>query len=251
VTSLPVTAVILDMDGLLIDTEPAWRAAEAGVFATLGVQLTEAELLETTGQAIGEVVASWRQRQSRQAGDLDQFSDTDQLSDLDQLSDTEIADRITDLVVAEVQAGGEPMAGVRAAIAAFRQQGLGLAIASSSPTRLIDAVCERLGLDDIDVRCSAFDEVNGKPAPDVYLAAAAKLGVSPAACLAIEDSPNGVLAAKAAGMRCLAIPDPLLVGDPRYGHADLILVTLEGLGDQARRVLGLPPSAWTRPELDG
>jgi mannitol-1-/sugar-/sorbitol-6-/2-deoxyglucose-6-phosphatase len=56
-----VTAVILDMDGLLIDTEPAWRAAESRVFAALGVQLTEAELLETTGQAIGEVVASWRQ----------------------------------------------------------------------------------------------------------------------------------------------------------------------------------------------
>jgi beta-phosphoglucomutase-like phosphatase (HAD superfamily) len=74
---------------------------------------------------------------------------------------------------------------------------------------------------------------------------------SPAACLAIEDSPNGVLAAKAAGMRCLAIPDPLLVGDPRYGQADLILVTLEGLDDQARRVLGLPPSAWIRPQLDG
>jgi mannitol-1-/sugar-/sorbitol-6-/2-deoxyglucose-6-phosphatase len=112
-------------------------------------------------------------------------------------------------------------------------------------------VCERLGLDDIDVRCSAFDEVNGEPAPDVYLAAAGKLGVSPAACLAIEDSPNGVLAAKAAGMRCLAIPDPLLVGDPRYGQADLILVTLEGLDVRARRVLGLPPGAWTRPELDG
>jgi len=224
----PVAAVILDMDGLLIDTEPVWRAAEASVFAAFGVQLSEAELLETTGQVIGEVVAIWRQRQPRHG------------SDLDQLSDAEIADRITDLVVAQVRAKGEPMAGVPPAIMLFRRRGLGIAIASSSPIRLIDAVCERLGLADIKVRCSAFDEANGKPAPDVYLAAARKLGESPARCLAIEDSPNGVLAAKAAGMRCVAVPDPLLAADPRYHEADLVLSSLECLDDQALRALGLP-----------
>jgi mannitol-1-/sugar-/sorbitol-6-/2-deoxyglucose-6-phosphatase len=230
-TRSPVTAVILDMDGLLIDTEPAWRAAEASVFAALGVRLSEAELLETTGQAVGELVAIWRQRQSHPAADMDQ------------LSDAEIADHITDLIVAEVQAEGEPMAGVRAAIAMFREHGLLLAIASSSPSRLIDAVCERLGLDDIEVRCSAFDEVNGKPAPDVYLAAARKLATRPAECLAVEDSPNGVLAAIAAGMRCLAIPDPLLAADPRYREADLVLSSLNYLDNQALRVLGVPQAS--------
>ncbi len=225
-TAAPLTAAILDMDGLLIDTEPAWRAAEAAVFAALRVQLTEAELLETTGQAIGEVVAGWRrQHQSRE---------------LAQLTDADIADRIVNLVVTHVASEGEPMAGVLAAIGRFRRAGLGLAIASSSPMRLIDAVCERLGLDDIAVRCSAFDEANGKPAPDVYLTAARKLVASPQSCLAIEDSPHGVLAAKAAGMRCLAIPDPLLAADPRYREADLVLASLDRLDDEVLDALGVP-----------
>jgi mannitol-1-/sugar-/sorbitol-6-/2-deoxyglucose-6-phosphatase len=224
----PVAAVILDMDGLLIDTEPAWRTAEASVFAALGVQLTEAELLDTTGQAIGELVAIWRQHPPHRGREIDQ------------LSDAEIADRITDLVVAQVKAEGQPMTGVPEAISMFRRHRLALAIASSSPMRLIDAVCERLGLASIEVRCSASDEGSSKPAPDVYLAAARKLGKSPAECLAIEDSPNGVLAAKAARMRCLAVPDPLLAADPRYREADLVLSSLGWLDDQALRALGIP-----------
>ena len=236
-TGPAVTSVVLDMDGLLIDTEPAWRAAEAAIFAALGVELSEADLLETTGQVIGEVVAIWRQRQplpqSRPGGEMDQ------------LSDAELADQITDLVVAHVKVDGEPMAGVPEAIAMFHQHRLGLAIASSSPMKLIDAVCERLGLDDIDVRCSAFDVARGKPAPDVYLAAARTLGAVPACCLAVEDSPNGVLAAKAAGMRCVAVPDPLLAGDWRYGEADLILSSLDQLDEPALRLLGVPPRAAT------
>ncbi len=239
-----VRSVILDMDGLLIDTEPAWRAAEKEVFARLGIQVTEADLLDTTGQAIGEVVATWRQRQSakRQPGQRHPLRDRE----LDLLTDAQIADRITGLVIGWVWAEGEPMAGVPEAIGLFRRRGLSLAIASSSPMRLIDAVCERLGLGCIRVRCSAFDEVNGKPAPDVYLAAARKLGESPAACLAIEDSPNGVLAAKAAGMRCLAVPDPLLAGDLRYRAADLVLSSLEQLGNQALEGLGVPRDACAR-----
>jgi beta-phosphoglucomutase-like phosphatase (HAD superfamily) len=131
------------------------------------------------------------------------------------------------------------MPGVVAAIALFGRCGLRLAIASSSPRRLIDAVCDRLGLDGIEVRCSAMDEARGKPAPDVYLTAARKLGVAAAACLALEDSPNGVASAKAAGMRCVAIPDPLLAGHPRYGEADLVLRSLTDLDDAALRRLGV------------
>jgi beta-phosphoglucomutase-like phosphatase (HAD superfamily) len=89
------------------------------------------------------------------------------------------------------------------------------------------------------VRCSAADEANGKPAPDVYLAAARRLRVSPASCVAIEDSPNGIAAAKAAGMRCVAVPDPLLTADPGYHQADLVLSSLAMLDEQALRLLGV------------
>ena len=222
-----VEAVVLDMDGVLIDTEPAWRAAESAVFAGLGIPLSESDLLDSTGQPVEELIPIWRQR-------LPDAEPTDT-----ELTDTEVADRIVDRVIAHVQAEGEPMPGVTAAVALFERHGLRLAIASSSPLRMIDAVCGRLGLDRIEVRCSAMDEVRGKPAPDVYLTAARRLGVAAAGCLALEDSPNGLASAKAAGMRCVAVPDPLLAADPRYREADLVLESLTGLDEAALRRLGV------------
>jgi mannitol-1-/sugar-/sorbitol-6-/2-deoxyglucose-6-phosphatase len=222
-----VEAVILDMDGLLIDTEPVWRAAQSAVFAGFGVALSEADLLDSTGQPIEELIPLWRRR----APDGDGISP---------LTDAEVADRIIDRVIAHVKAEGEPMPGVTAAIALFERCGLRLAIASSSPLRLIDAVCDRLGLARIEVRCSAMDEARGKPAPDVYLAAARRLGVAAAGCLALEDSPNGIASARSAGMRCVAVPDPLLADDPRYREADLVLESLTGLDEAALRRLGVP-----------
>jgi mannitol-1-/sugar-/sorbitol-6-/2-deoxyglucose-6-phosphatase len=226
----PVTAVILDMDGLLIDTEPVWRAAEASVFASLGISLSEKDLLDSTGQTIAEVVPVWRQRQPHLP--VGGHGGTEP-------SDAEIADRITDEVIAYVAAEGAPMPGVTEAIVLFRKHGFRLAIASSSPLRLIDAVCQRLGLTEIEVRCSALDAGKGKPAPDVYLAAARELGVAPASCLAIEDSAHGVAAAKSAGMRCIAVPDPLIASDPGYGQADLVLPSLRSLDENVLRLLGV------------
>lgn len=226
-----VEAVVLDMDGLLIDTEPVWRVASAAVFAGLGIVLSEQDLLDSTGQPIEELIPLWRGR-SPDGG-------TPGDGEGARLTDDEVADLIVDQVIAHVKAEGEPMPGVTAAVARFRRYGLRLAIASSSPRRLIDAVCDRLGLDGITVRCSAMDEARGKPAPDVYLTAARKLGVAAATCLALEDSPNGVASAKAAGMRCVAIPDPLLAGHPRYGEADLVLRSLTDLDAAALRRLGV------------
>jgi mannitol-1-/sugar-/sorbitol-6-/2-deoxyglucose-6-phosphatase len=135
------------------------------------------------------------------------------------------------------------MPGVTAVIARFERYRLPMAIASSSPPRLINAVCDRFGLAGIQVRCSGLDEVQAKPAPDVYLTAARHLGVAPARCLALEDSPPGIAAAKAAGMRCVAVPDPLLAADPRYREADLIVGSLTELNDTALRRLRVPVPA--------
>jgi sugar-phosphatase len=216
------------MDGVLIDTEPVWRAAQSAVFAGFGVALSERDLLDSTGQPIEELIPVWRRRASAPdpAGT--------------ELTDAEIADLIIDRVIAHVTAEGRPMPGVTAAIALFERCGLRLAIASSSPLRLIDAVCDRLGLTRITVRCSAMDEARGKPAPDVYLTAARRLGVAAANCLALEDSPAGVASARSAGMRCVAVPDPLLAADPRYREADLVLGSLTGLDEAALRRLGVP-----------
>ena len=246
-----VEAVVLDMDGVLIDTEPAWRAAESAVFAGLGIPLSESDLLDSTGQPVEELIPIWRQR----------LPDGDRSSRLTgtepagtapagpepasatpagtEPTDAEVAGRIVDRVIAHVRTEGGAMPGVTAAVALFERHGLRLAIASSSPLRMIDAVCDRLGLDRIEVRCSAMDEVRGKPAPDVYLTAARRLGVAAAGCLALEDSPNGLASAKAAGMRCVAVPDPLLAADPRYREADLVVPSLVALDGNALRRLGV------------
>jgi sugar-phosphatase len=228
----PVEAAVLDMDGVLIDTEPVWRAAQSDVFAGFGVALSEGDLLDSTGQPIEELIPVWRRRPVA-GGEMAVRADSG-------LTDTEIADLIVDRVIAHVTAEGQPMPGVTAAIALFERCGLRLAIASSSPLRLIDAVCDRLGLTRIEVRCSAMDEARGKPAPDVYLAAARRLGVAAASCLALEDSPAGIASARSAGMRCVAVPDPLLAADPRYREADLVLESLTRLDEAALRRLGVP-----------
>jgi sugar-phosphatase len=223
-----VEAVVLDMDGLLIDTEPVWRAAQSAVFAGFGVALSASDLLDSTGRPVEELIPIWRRRSPAPdpAGT--------------ELTDAEVAGLIVDRVIAHVKAEGQPMPGVTAAIALFERCGLRLAIASSSPLRLIDAVCDRLGLARIEVRCSAMDEARGKPAPDVYLTAARRLGVAAVRCLALEDSPHGIASARAAGMRCVAVPDPLLADDPRYRDADLVLKSLTGLDEAALRRLGVP-----------
>lgn len=218
------------MDGLLIDTEPVWRAAEAEVFGELGIHLTEAELASTMGVPVEDVVALWRRRRPWPgAGGAP--------------GDAEIGALIVDRVVAHVEQAGEPRPGVASAISAACEVGA-VAIASSSPHRLIDAVCTRLGLGEIEIRCSAADEARGKPHPDVYLAAARRLGVPPQRCLAIEDSPNGVRSALAAGMRCIAVPDELTREDEAMALAHRTLGSLEevtagllrGLLDEAAAV---------------
>jgi beta-phosphoglucomutase-like phosphatase (HAD superfamily) len=140
-------------------------------------------------------------------------------------------------VIAQVVAFGAPQPGAHEAVAMIQRLGLPMAIASSSPRRLIDTVCSRIGID-IGIRCSATDEAQGKPAPDVYLTAARRLGVDPGHCLAIEDSPAGVRSAMAAGMRCIAVPDPLVGDNPGFTAADLRLDSLIDLDEAALRSLG-------------
>lgn len=229
-----IKAVVLDMDGLLIDTEPVWRAAETAVFGELGIRLSEDDMLSTMGRRIVELVAHWRRARPWPGAETGEPTDA------------AIADRVVDRMVAHVRARGEPMAGVGLAVALLRRLGLEIAIASSSSHRLIDAVCVRLQLEWIQIRCSADDEVRGKPAGDVYLTTARRLGLRSAACLAIEDSPNGVLAARAAGMRCVAVPDPLLAEDQRYREAQLVLRSLDELDEAKLRSLG-----WRGPNEEG
>lgn len=213
------------MDGLIIDTEPIWRRSEIDTFGRLGLHLTEEQCLETMGVRVPEVVRLWYSRHPWTGPSLDEVT-------------TEIVQR----VLAHVRTAGEPQPGVLAAFETVTSAGLPIAIASSSSEELIEAVVHRLGLGRyISAIRSAEREVEGKPHPAVFLSAARALGVRPADCLALEDSPNGVLSAKRAGMFCITVPDPYLALDPRFDAADIRLASLlEFTPDLLDELMGAP-----------
>ena len=204
------SALIFDMDGLLIDSEPLWCKAELEVFQDLGVPLELSMCSQTMGLRTDEVVSYWYARFPWKAPDQ-----------------TVVAERIISRVSELVATCGQPLHGAVEAVQLCRRLQLPLALATSSPMRLVESVLHKLGLENaFDVVSSAQYEAFGKPHPAVYLHTAEKLGVTPQRCIAFEDSIRGIISAKAASMRCIAIPAPSDREDPRLAIADAKLDSL-------------------------
>jgi HAD superfamily hydrolase (TIGR01509 family) len=207
----PCKAIIFDMDGLLIDSEPYWKQAEKKVFGNLGLNLTDTMLQQVMGFRLNEVVNYWYDYQPWPHPDLVQ-TEKDVLFTVKQL----ILDH------------AEAMPGVYHLLEQLAKTTIKLAIASSSAMSLIQTVVQKLEIEKyFDVLWSAEYESFGKPHPAIFLSTAHKLAVSPSDCWVIEDSINGVLAAKAARMKCLAVPDPTQLNDPRFAIADKVIPSLE------------------------
>jgi sugar-phosphatase len=203
------------MDGLLIDSEPLWQSAEIEEFGRVGLSLTHADCALTVGLRIDEVAAIRHAQRPWPEPTV-----------------ATVAERIVERVIALVPREGQPKPGVAEAVAFVRARGVRIGLASSSPGALIVATLAHLGIADaFEAWCSAEDEPFGKPHPGVYLTLAARLGVAAGACLAIEDSCNGLISAKAARMRCLVVPDGPFAGDPRLALADAVLPSLTLLDD--------------------
>lgn len=206
-----IKAVIFDMDGLLIDSEPLWREAIIKVFDNIGLKLTFKQCQETMGLRVNEVVEYWFTKNKIKGVQKEKV----------------IAD-IAKEVANFIKLKGKIMKGAQQVIGMLSSRGIPLAIASSSPMSVIDAVLEKISIKDkMQVVNSAEHESHGKPHPDVYISTAKKLNISPDQCLAFEDSPNGVLSAKAAKMKCVAVPDSSLSGDKIFSIADLTIGSLE------------------------
>ncbi|MFG3103666.1 HAD-IA family hydrolase [Streptomyces sp. NPDC048182] len=186
-------AVLLDMDGTLVDTEPLWWRAAREVAAGLGHELTDADLPSVLGRASTDTAAHVRDVTGTAR------------------SVAELAEELDARFLAAVESGAVPLPGALALLSLLRELGIPVALVSASPRPVVDAVLKTLGADAFHVTVAAGETPRTKPAADPYLRAARLLGVDPASCLAVEDSPAGVAAAEAAECRLLVVPSGLPV----------------------------------------
>ena len=181
-------AVVFDMDGVIIDSEPLWSEAERQLLARRNLTYSEHLKPLLMGLDSREAV-----RILRRHYDLGEPVE-------------ELVHERNQLVSELIQQHGEPIPHALELIQRVRERGLKTVVASSSPYALVELVVDKLGIGPLLDLVLSGDEVSrGKPAPDIYDTVAKTLRVAPECCLVIEDAPNGVRAAKAAGMRCLAI----------------------------------------------
>ncbi|MGD0743044.1 MAG: hexitol phosphatase HxpB [Acidimicrobiales bacterium] len=217
--------VLFDMDGLLVDTERIWRRVQTDVFDEIGVDVRPLLGIGLiTGMRADEAVGTFREVLG--------FAGP---------SDAELTDRIVEGVVDAVPREARLLPGALEAIEYCEQNGLAVALASGSVDPVIDAVVEHLGIRDrFAVIVSAAAVELGKPHPAVLLLTAERLGVDAVRCVVVEDALNGCIAAKAARMRVVAVPEPGTECDPRWVLADVVLASLgDFAGREVSALLGL------------
>jgi HAD superfamily hydrolase (TIGR01509 family) len=214
-------AVIFDNDGLTLDTEHTWTRAEAALYARYGVRFTldhKREMLGTSGAKSALLMEGHLGQPGR---------------------GRELQRELRTLVHDELDgAGVTPMPGARELIAALREREIPLGLATNSGREFATRALRGAGLlERFDAVVSAEDVARPKPAPDVYLAAAAALGAEPGECVALEDSETGVAAARAAGMTVVGVPS-----FPGIDLADADLVASSLADSEVWALLGLERS---------
>lgn len=203
-----ITAVIFDMDGVIVDSEPLWEKSESIMLKQKGFGGNENYRKEYRKKIMG-----LNQKDSvkllKETFGLDESPEEilrTRLKILLELYEEELslADGVPELL--------ETLS---------REKHIRTALASGSPMKVIEFVLEKFSLSDtFRIKVSGDCVENGKPHPDIYLETARRLGANPEECIAIEDSINGIVSAKEAGMRCIAVPDPRIAPED-YPQADI------------------------------
>ncbi len=208
---MELNTVIFDMDGLLIDSEPSWEEAGKLALETYDLNLTEHEYASTVGLRTKEWISWWF---TKYGIHMDRADDAEKL--------------IIENAIRIIGENAQPMPGVNYIIDFFKKKNFRIGLATSSPIALVEVVARKLNISHLlDAVSSAENLLHGKPHPEVYLDCAKALNVSPLQCICFEDSYNGMIAAKAARMKCVVIPAAFMFEDRRFGAADARLRSLE------------------------
>jgi len=183
-------AVVFDNDGLLLDTESVWTRAEEDLFERRGLEFTPADKRQLVGTS-AEIAGGILEQRLGEPGRAE-----------------DLIEELNVLVVAELEHGVEAMIGARELLERLRERGTPIGLVSNSPLRFVKRSIEIVGFGDLfDVILSAHEVAAPKPAPDPYLEACRRLGVEPGpSVVALEDSPTGVAAARAAGLTVIGVP---------------------------------------------
>lgn len=199
-----IKAVIFDMDGVLIDSEPLWRQAMINRFIKIGIPFSEAHCRLTTGLRFKEVAAFWFNKHDIKNIHIEDF-------------EKEVIDDLCELITQK----GRAMKGVAEVLYFFKQKEFKMGIATSSNLKLMSKVLDVLDIRQYFNALSSAELLEyGKPHPYVFLDCANKLSAMPDNCLVIEDSLNGIIAGKAARMKVVAIPEEINKNNPKFAIAD-------------------------------
>jgi HAD superfamily hydrolase (TIGR01509 family) len=201
------------MDGLLVDSEPLWFEVESDVMARLGGQWSTADQQALVGGSLDRTVAYLLARALRP------------------VSPGRVGRWLVDGMISVISSRElTVLPGARELLAEVRSAGIGYALVTSSEREIMDAVIGQIGVS-FGITVCAEDVRRGKPDPEPYLLAAARLGVDPRRCVALEDSPNGAAAAEAAGCRLVAVPSlaPIPAAPGRIVAASLSQIDLATL----------------------
>lgn len=211
---MKLEGVIFDLDGTLVDSEPIWQQAKIGVFEELGVHITADDCKKTAGLPSFETINLWYARVQNPKYDIAQLTQ-------------ELNNRVLKLLTEE----SELKEGVVEVLDFWKSKKLPLGLASASSMEHITTLLKRFHIDTyFELIYSGDFERFGKPHPGIYMSACKKLKVNPVYSVAFEDSFTGLLSAKSARMKAVALLDSNQINETKYDFADLKIESLINFG---------------------